>query len=62
MALIREVILWLETRVRDLGFDPQRLELTEWQRLHRELEHRDSFETSTRIRQALALRDQQRWP
>jgi hypothetical protein len=61
--MIKDTIIWLETRVRDLGFDPQRLELRQWQQLHRELRDCDGFETSQRIRRALTEAAQrQRWP
>jgi hypothetical protein len=60
--MIKDTIIWLETRVRDLGFDPHSLELEQWRQLHQELEHKDGLETSSRIRQALTDAERQRWP
>ena len=60
--MIKDTITWLETRVRDLGFDPHSLELEQWRQLHQELRDKDGFETSSRIRQALIDRERQRWP
>lgn len=60
--MIRDTIQWLETTVRELGFNPQDLEMETWQRLHRDLGHRDRLELSREIRRALTESRRQRWP
>ena len=60
--MMRDTIQWLETTVRDLGFNPQDLEIAVWQRLHRELGSRDRLELSSEIRRCLAESRKQRWP
>jgi hypothetical protein len=60
--MMRETIRWLETTVRDLGFNPQDLELRTWQRLHRDVGDRDRVELSSEIRRALTESRKQQWP
>jgi hypothetical protein len=60
--MIRDTIQWLETTVRELGFNPQDLELKTWQQLHRDLGDRDRLELSSEIRRALTESRRQRWP
>jgi hypothetical protein len=60
--MIRDTIQWLETTVRELGFNPQDLELSQWQRLHRELGNQDRLAVSAGIRRALTESRRQRWP